>query len=257
MVGFDLENFLATGIYAYALVFVRLSTTMLMLPALGEPIYPQRIRLAVALALTLVLTPMLMDELPARPPDSPVTLVYHFAVESFVGLFFGFTVRLFHSALSVAGQMIGRAIVLANIFTLPFNDNGAGSIIASFLSLCGVMLIFATNLHHLMIDGFLQTYDILPALAAPDTRVMALITARLAERMFEVAAQLAAPFLALNFVYYVGLGVINRMMPTVPVFFIALPIANLAGIAILVASIGFILTNYSAPMAEWLTTLRL
>jgi flagellar biosynthesis protein FliR len=47
------------------------------------------------------------------------------------------------------------------------------------------------------------------------------------------------------------------MMPTVPVFFIALPIANLAGIAILVASIGFILTNYSAPMAEWLTTLRL
>ncbi len=252
----DLETYLNSEIYRYFLVLTRISAALLFLPALGERIFSARVRLALALGLTWILTP-LIPSLPATAPSSFVVVVQDLAFEVFAGSFFGLTARLLHTALAIAGQMIGRAIVLANIFTLPFNDNGSGSILGAFLTLSGVMLIFATDVHHLMIAGLIRTYDVLPSATPPDVRVTGLVIAELMHRSYRIAAELSAPLLVLNFVFYVGLGIMTRLMPRLPIFFIALPAANLGGLIIFLVVSGFILTGYAEPLSDWLTTLRL
>lgn len=252
----DLETFLTAEIYRYVFVFVRITTAFLLFPAIGEQVFPRRVRLVTALAVSFAITPIIPG-LPEAPPDSPIVLIAEFLEELIAGAFIGGTARLFHSAMAVAGQMIGRAIVLANVFTLPFNDNGAGSIVAAFLSLTGIALIFAMNIHHLMISAFVQSYDLIPPAEPLDTRVMALIFSRLTDDMFRIGSELAAPFLVLNFVFYLGIGLINRMMQQMPVFFVALPGALMGGMLILFSVGAILLPGFAAPMADWLTTLRL
>lgn len=255
-VGVDLESFLTGEIYRYFFVFMRLGMAFLLFPAIGEQVFPRQVRLVTSLAVTLVITPVIPG-LPESPPSDAFILGQHLAHELMAGAFLGVSARLFHAAMATAGQMIGRAIVLANIFTLPFNDNGAGSIVAAFLSLTGIALIFAMNIHHLMIGALVRSYDLIPALGALDTRVIALIIARLNDASFRLASELAAPFLVLNFVFYLGLGLINRMMQQMPVFFVALPGAIFGGLLILFSVGAALLPGFTGPMSDWLSTLRL
>lgn len=121
----DLDSFVSGIVFGYLLVFARLGSAMLFMPAFGETQIPTTSRLAFALVLSLALYPIIPT--PARAPQEAGPMAIMLASEITVGLWIGLTGRVLLSAMQFAGGQIGQVTGLANAFggnlcrSSPFN----------------------------------------------------------------------------------------------------------------------------------------
>ena len=224
-------------IFVFALIFTRLGTMLMLLPAIGEAIIPARARIALAFGMTFVLLPLVRDLFPAVPTGM-ATLVVLLGGELLIGLLVGGTARLVMSTMQFAGSIIAFQIGLALAQSFDPAQGAQSTLVGSFLSVLGVTLVFSFNLHHLMIMAMRDSYEIFgPGLLPPLGDVTQLVVDTVAG-VFRVAMQLSAPFMVFGLVFYFGLGVLTKLMPQVQVFFVAMP-ANIAlGLALLFLLLG-------------------
>lgn len=222
MPGF-LQDFVAGGVLAFILTFVRLGTAVMIMPGLGDSFVPERVRLHIAVALSLVLFPLVLPHLP-KPIPGTFVLFFMIVTEFVIGLFFGMMARILMMSLDTAGMVISTASGLSNaqIFNPSFATQG--SLMGAFLSITGVMVLFATNLHHLLITGLVESYQLFPVGVIPDAGSMAQMMAHTVSASFAIGVKIGAPFLVLILVIYVGMGVLSRLMPQIQVFLLAIPI---------------------------------
>jgi len=61
-------------LFTYLLVFARTGAMMMLLPALGEGGIPARVRLVLALAVSIALAPTVQSAYPAQPPTNSLQL---------------------------------------------------------------------------------------------------------------------------------------------------------------------------------------
>ena len=94
----------------------------------------------------------------------------------------------------------------------------------AFLSVTGVLVLFASNLHHLLIYGLVESYSMFPVGGVPDTGSMAEMMARAVSAGFLTGFQIAIPFIVVSLLLYIGMGVLARLMAQIQVFILALPI---------------------------------
>lgn len=249
-----LEMAALAWLYPTLLVFARVGSAAMLLPGIGEQFVPARTRLALALAISIALAPVLPD-LPARPPEGPAQLAGAIGIEVFIGIFLGAIVRILFFALTVAGQIIGQSMALSNIFVLPGAGLDGSSVISTMLTLAGLAFFFVADLHHDAIEVLARSYFFLPVGVGVNTGSLSQLFARTVSDSFTLGVQLAAPFLVLGFVFYLGVGLINKMMVSLPVFFISMPIAILGGLAILAQMSGLILAVFGGSVEAWLDSL--
>ena len=214
---------LTQEVFAFALVFVRLGAALMLMPTIGESTVPARTRLHLALAFTLVLTPVLADSLPALPGGALELFVLVLG-EAAVGLFLGASARIVMSALHVGGMVFAFQSSLAAAQVFDPNQASQTSITGNFLNLLAVMVIFVTDLHHLLLAGLVDSYTVFPAGAPWPAADGANAMARLVADAFRIGMQIAAPVLVSGFLLYLGAGLLNRLMPQMMVFFVMLPI---------------------------------
>jgi len=217
-----LEQFLTFNIFGFFLIFARIGTAFMLLPGISASYVPAWVRLGIAFATTLVVSPILMPIMPV-PPAAASAVVLLIVGEFFVGAFLGGLGRVAIGALQTAGTIISMLSSLANSLIQDAVSEQQSSIISSFLSTTGIILIFVTDLHHLTLQALIESY----ALFVPAVRVeigdMALAMARHVAESFALGLQLAAPVVIVGICYYVGLGIFGRLMPALPVFFFAMP----------------------------------
>jgi flagellar biosynthetic protein FliR len=146
------------------------------------------------------------------------------------------------SALHVAGNIIAMQTGLAFAQNVDPTQGTQSAIVASFLSMLAVTLIFATDLHHLLIAAMRDSYvlfkpgEILPV---GDFLQMAI---KAVSGAFVLGVQLSAPFVVFGLVFYIGLGLLSKLMPQIQIFFIAMP-ANIGlGFALLFLILGAMMT---------------
>ena len=81
-------------------LFCRIGACLMMAPGFSNSQIPTQVRLFVALAVTLTLTPLLLERVPsAALGDDPILTFKVIAVESLVGGMIGFLARIFYLAL--------------------------------------------------------------------------------------------------------------------------------------------------------------
>ncbi len=236
MLGIDLP----ASVFALALVFVRSGTIIMLLPGVGEIGVPVRVRLVLAFGVTLAIASVVGDDLPTMP-DTPQALAWLIGGEVVIGLLFGAIARLMMSALVVAGQMAGMQTGLAFAQTFDPSQGRQGAILATFLNLVALALIFVTGLHRLFLTGIAGTYDIMPAGTYPDLGDAAALASQTVASSFRLGIQMSAPLIAFGLIFYLALGVLSRLMPQVQIFFVAMPANVLAGLAVFALSLGAML----------------
>jgi flagellar biosynthetic protein FliR len=248
-------NDLSGGILLFFLVFSRVGAMVMLLPAIGDAGVPARVRLALALAVSFALVPVVARFYPHDVPQSAIGLGVLVTQELVAGILIGGMSRLIMSALSVAGQLIATQTGLAYTQTIDPTFGEQGAIVGTFFSMLGVVLIFATNLHHLAIGAITGSYALIPPGAALPTGDMAELVVRLTAGSFLLGLQLAAPFLVFGFAVNAAMGLLARLMPQLQVFFIAMPINILAGLLLIILLLGSMMTlflNYfAAQMASF------
>lgn len=252
-----LTDFLTTGIFAFLLVFVRIGTAAMIMPGLGDSFVPQNIRLYMALGLSLVISPVIQPYIPSPVP--PLSVMFALIIMEFVvGLFVGTVARVLMVALDTAGMIISMTSGLANAQVFNPSLAGQGSIAGAFLSVTGVVLLFVTNLHHMLIYGLVESYTMFPVGGIPDTGGMAEMMARAVSASFLTGFQIAIPFIVLSLLLYIGMGVLTRLMPQVQVFILALPVQILLSLMTLAITLSamllFWVSRFEAGMTVFLTS---
>ncbi len=202
---------------------------MMLLPGIGEAYVAPRIRLLFALLLTVVIAPLLQDSMPALPA-SPIRMFVIIGSEIIIGIFIGSVARLMISALATAGTVMSvmGGFGFASLFNPLMPDQGAFT--AVFLTLMGVLLIFATDTHHLMLMALVDSYAMFAPGVPPMFEDFSDAIARLVASSFRLGIQVASPFIVVGTIFYLGLGLLARLMPQFQVFFIGLPLQILLGL---------------------------
>jgi flagellar biosynthetic protein FliR len=164
--------------------------------------------------------------------------------ELLIGAVLGMTARLTIAALQVTGSVVAQQLGLGFVTAVDPTQGQQGVIIGNFLTILGLALLFATNLHHLVIAALDDSYTLFAPGEVPLTGDMAALMTRTLAGAFRVGVQLSAPFLVFGLLFNLGLGLLSRLMPQMQVFFVGMPLSILAGFMMLFLLISAMMGTY-------------
>ena len=233
----------ADQVWQGAMIFARIGAVLLMLPGVGESYVPPRIRLSLALVVSLALWPVVSGNLPALP-ETLGGMAGWIIREVLVGLAIGAMLRIFLTALATAGEIVALQTTLAFAQTANPTQASPGSTISAFLMLLGTTLVFATNTHHLFIAGLVGSYELIAPARPLVTGDFATLAVRTLADAFALGVQLAAPVLVFAIIFNLASGLIGRVMPAFQVYFAAAPLSIILGLSVFALSLGVLGTVF-------------
>ena len=236
-------SFLPAVATAFLLTFARVGAMVMLLPGVGELSVPSRVRLTIALVLTAILLPAHQKAYAVDLRTFGPVLVLLFQ-ELVIGVVLGLTGRLAISALQITGSVVAQQLGLGFVTAVDPTQNQQGLLVGNFLTLMGVALIFATDLHHLVIAAMNDSYTIFQPGELPLMGDAAQHVTRIIATSFRIGIQLSAPFLVFGLLFNIGLGVLSRLMPQMQVFFIGLPLSILLGLLLLLLVLGAMMGTF-------------
>lgn len=232
-----LPELLPSAIFSFFLVFGRLGAAFMVLPGIGEAYISPRFRLAIALAMSFAILPFVEETLPALPDGLPETTVLLLG-EITIGLFMGLTIKLAVTALHVAGTIMSFQSSLGFAQFFDPTQQVQSAILSTFLTLFGLMVIFVGDLHLLMLRAAFDSYAVFPPGAMPAIDGLAETATRFVADSFSLGVRIAAPFTVYALILYLGMGVMNRLMPQMQVFFIVMPLNIMLGMLVFMITMG-------------------
>lgn len=239
---------LADEVALLALVFARIGGAMMLLPVFGESYVLARARLVLALALSLLLAPIVA---PLMAPVTAVDAAYalRIVVELVHGLFIGALVRLAVAALSIAGTTVAMQMGFAAANFFNPGEAQQSSVSGNLFTITAFAALLAVDGHHALLHGLVASYATLPAaeLHAAD---MANAFSRVSADAVTLGVRMAMPITAAAVVVYALLGMMNRLVPSLQVVFVALPAQILLGLGLLGLTVAGVVHLFLAFVGE-------
>jgi len=229
----------AQQVFVGGLVFARLAAIVMLVPGIGETFIPARIRLSLAFVMTLALFGVLSAGAPALPGTAG-ELAGAVIKEILIGLMIGGILRIFMNALAVAGELVSIQTTLSFAQTANPGQATPSTTLGTFLTLLALVLIFATNLHHMFISAIVRSYALFPFHKTVPTSDAGLLAVQTVGKSFALGVQLSAPVLVFAFIFNIATGLVGRVMPQFQVFFVAAPLLVLTSLSIFALSLGVI-----------------
>ncbi len=235
-------------------IFCRVGACLMIAPGFSNSQVPTRIRLYLAIAVSLALAPLLMDEVKPLIADASVpALLGVLFGELARGLLIGFVARLLFMALQVIAVGITQLIGLSSMpgTSLPGEQAPA---LGNLFSITAATLMFVTGLHVQFIRGLVDSYIALPPGAGFAAQPALADIADKGGTAFLAALRIGAPFIAYSVLVNFAIGVTSKLAPQIPVFFIAVPFVMVGGLLLLLFSVHDILSYFVAVFDGWLAS---
>jgi flagellar biosynthesis protein FliR len=240
-------------VFVGGMVFSRVGAMIMTMPGLGDTPTPVRLRMAFAFLMCLVVAPVVAPTLPQTPPTLG-GLIGDMLREVLIGLAIGGILRIFMAAMAIAGEMISIATTLSFAQTANPLLGQENTTLSTFLSLMAMVLVMATDLHHLFIGAMVRSYTLFPYGHAEPIGDFAQLAIRTTGGAFALAVQLAAPILAFSLIFNIATGLVGRAMPQFQIFFAAAPLQLLLGLSLLALSMGLMGTYWLGRYRDVLLT---
>lgn len=248
-----LSQFLTAELFAFLMVFCRVGSAIMLLPGFSEAYVAARIRLMLALLISVLLAPV-VPKIPVVPNDVP-TLFLVILSEILTGLFLGGLSRILISAIHIAGFIIAYQSGLSAAITVGLGQlQSQETAMGNLLSFTTVVLIFVTNTHHLMLSGLADSYSLFAPGQLPAISDFASHATRMMSAAFTTAMQLAAPSIVVGTIMNLGAGILSRLMPNFQIFFIMIAPQLLTSFLLLMVTISSIMLWYLDSFQQSLAT---
>jgi flagellar biosynthetic protein FliR len=234
--GLPLPDDLTAWIALFMTVLARLSFVIFFMPGIGEQVIPTRARVFVLIGVALAMTTSGFIQTPVTTEFTQ--LFGLLATETFIGFALGAMLRLTVWMLTIAGSIIAQSIGLAQ-FLAPALEHEAQTLTANLLSMAGAAVLLSANFHVEVIVSLLRLYTDIPLGAL--TLLSGPMLAQSFYSAFGFALLLAWPFVAINLLYNICLGFINKALPALMVAFVGAPFMVGAGTMMLALSIAGLL----------------
>lgn len=235
------------------LLFCRIGACLMVMPGFSSPRVPARIRLFIAVAITLALVPPLEGKVgKAITDDAPVVVLGLILSETLIGAVLGLMARMFFLALEFAGAAIAMLIGLQNTPDTMIGESEPMTALTSLITLTAVVLFFILDLHWEVLRALVTSYATVPVgepLAA-NFSVIKIVDSLSAS--FFLALRITAPFLLYSLTINLMFGIMGKLTPQIPVYFISIPFVLAGGGIILYFASGELLQIFIAGFSDWL-----
>lgn len=225
------------------LVFVRLTSFFVIAPLFSMRGVPNQFKVGLAFAITLIVVPVVPSETQISMDLSYILLILK---EFSVGMMLGFTAALLLFAVQTAGAFIDFQMGFAMANVMDPQTGRQVPIIGQFKYLLALLFLLATDGHHLMLQGVMRSFQLVPievlAITPSMDSVASFITMLFLE-MFLIALQMALPIVGALLLVDVALGILAKTVPQLNIFVVGFPLKIF---------LGFILLLFTIPLFFYL-----
>ena len=227
----------------FLLVFVRMGALLFMNPVFSRKNVPMMARAGLVFSVSLLLAPL--QDGSAVSSLGPLDFVLAMIRELGLGLLMGMVFQIYYYMLYVAGDLRDTVFGLSMAKVMDPVSSVQASIWGQMLNMLFVLYFFATGSHLLMIRLFAYSYEAVPvgAYSFLLPRVVSYLLT-LFHSAFILAAKLALPFAAAEFVVEAAMGILMKLIPQIHVFVINLQTKIMAGILLMIL--------FAQPMGEFI-----
>lgn len=244
---------IAGWISSFLLPLFRVAAVLMVMPIIGTQLVPQRVRLYMSLAITLLLVPVLPD----MPKVDALSLqsILLIAEQIIIGAMLGFSLQLFFHIFVFAGQMISMQMGLGFASMMDPATGVSVPVLGQFLLMLVSLLFLAMNGHLVVFEVLAESFVTLPVGQTLEVEHFALVAGRLSW-VLGAALLLALPAVSALLVINIAFGVMTRAAPQLNIFTIGFPLTLIMGLIIFWMSTADILAQYHSIASDALLMLR-
>ena len=217
--------------------FMRIGAMLIAAPVFGARMVPRRIRLALALMLAWILSPMVYADAAVIDPLSGEGLLVA-AQQILIGVAMGFTLQLVFSALIVAAQSMSMGMGLGFAMAVDPQNGVQVPVIGQYYLTLGTLIFLALNGHLIMIQVLIDSFQSLPVGVNGITNDGLWALVGWGSRMFAGAVLIALTAMTSMLLINLAFGVMSRAAPQLNIFGVGFPV---------MMGMGFIVILFSLP----------
>jgi flagellar biosynthetic protein FliR len=217
---------------AFLLALTRATAWLFISPPFNTRLVPVGVKTGLAAALALAAAPHIAD---THMSLATAPFVGALLTQVVVGVTLGMLTLILVNALTAAGSLIDifAGYSLAMLYD-PLSDHQA-SVFGRLYQLIAATLLFTTNAHMILVNGFYRSFDAVPASGLAMGDIAKVLTDNVSV-FFVAAIEVAGPVIACLFLSELTLGLLARAAPSLNVFSLAFPLR--VGVALLVVAIA-------------------
>ena len=244
---------IAGWISNFLLPLFRIAAVLMVMPIIGTQLVPQRVRLYMSLAITVLLVPVLPD----MPQVDALSLrsMLLIAEQVLIGAMLGFSLQLFFHIFVFAGQLVSMQMGLGFASMMDPATGVSVPVLGQFLLMLVSLLFLAMNGHLVVFDVLAESFVTLPVGQSLNIDHFAIVAGRLSW-VIGAALLLALPAVSALLVINIAFGVMTRAAPQLNIFTIGFPLTLVMGLIIFWISTSGILAQYYTISSDALLLLR-
>ena len=254
-----MEGQLEQAAALFVLVLSRVGGVVATAPLLSAQTAPLRFRAFLAVALALVVTPLVVHEgLPGVDAGGPLGIAEYgrmVASEVLVGLLLGLGVAILLAGVQVAGQMVSQmsGMALGDVFN-PDLDSSV-SVFTQLFHYVTLAVFAAIGGHRMIVEALLKTFRWAPPGRAHLGESYSDAVVTMLSQSFELGIRASAPIVIALFLSTVVLGLVSRTLPQINTVVVGFGINSLLTLGTCMLCLGAVAWAFQQPLANALDEL--
>lgn len=241
-----MDNFLLHQFWGIFIATIRIMGVVSFMPGFSEQSVPYRLRILVAASFGWILSYTLTITLP--PHFMGIVMIC--GIELLTGIFLGMVLKVIFSIFEIAGSIMSQLSGLSNVMVTNMDGFDQSSVLGQFFNISGVLVFFIFDLHHFVFQGIFHSYQLFPVADMNVLYAGGEFMTQTVSKGFYHSVQFAMPFIIFGTVVYFAMGVMNKLIPQIQVFFISMPLQIFVGWIVMLFSMGAILLAFPDVFIE-------
>jgi flagellar biosynthetic protein FliR len=232
-------------IIALFLAICRIGACFMTMPGFSSSRISPQIRMLLCVAVSMALLPVLWDGIyPKVSGASQATVVGLIFTEVVIGAMYGLIARFYTLGFQFTGALIGASIGLSAPGGADVIEEVQENQISNFITFGGLLVLFMLDFHHIVLKALVDSYTATPVGALISGQKMLITLTDTLRASFSIMLRLASPFVIYGLMFNVAVGLINKLAPQIPVYFISTPFVLAGGLFMLYLSVAALIRQF-------------
>ncbi|MCF6202556.1 MAG: flagellar biosynthetic protein FliR [Methylococcaceae bacterium] len=228
--------------------FIRIGSMFISIPIFSIRALPAKIRVIVALFITLVVVPLLPS-----PPNIEIFSYQGFMValqQLVIGLSTGFVLQMVFSVMLLGGQSIAYSMGLGFASMVDPASGVQVPVVSQVFIVSANLMFLSVNGHLLLIEMLVESFNTLPVgiIGLNLNDLWSIIS--WSSQIFAGGVLLAMPIMAALLFVNISFGVAARAAPQIQIFAVGIPITIMLGLVLIWISMSNSIEIFSNVLTE-------
>lgn len=224
----------------FILIFFRVASILWLLPLFSSRAVSVPYKAALSLAISFLFFDLVSVN--QNPGSNSYYMLLLIIKEVFIGLTISFFVRILFAIIYAAGEIAAFQTGFSFARSIDPVTMTSVSVLEQFYNILAIIIFFAINAHHSLIQGMFLSFKELPIGAVVLNKSLLDYICNMTGRIFSAGLRIGAPLIVTLFIVELALALLSRMIPQINIFIEGMPLKILITLVILSFSLGITVT---------------